>query len=242
MWARTAAPSRARPLARRTRRCANGRVPDPNPPGDDWQLDDVDWFDHRRRPASQAAAGDVPARQRSGLIPEAGRDGGDQPAPGDAGRHADIRRRRIAALAVLGALFVCAVVIPLVVFGGGGNSTEPTTSLTTARTTTTAPATTQTRTTTTTARTSTTPSTALRVTLPANTTLKRGDSGAAVTQLQKGLVALGFSAGTPDGTFGAATEAAVVDFQQSNNLTPDGIVGADTVRLLNAALARKSTG
>jgi hypothetical protein len=213
-------------------------VPEPKPPGDDWQLDDVDWFDHRRRPSSQTAAGDAPERQRSGLIPEAGRDGGDQPSS-DAGRHADIRRRRIAALAVLGVLFVCAVVIPLVIFGGGGGSPGPTTPLTTALTTTTVPTTTQARTTTTTATTSTTPSTALRVTVPAGTTLKRGDSGAAVTQLQKGLVALGFSAGTPDGTFGAATEAAVVDFQQSNNLPPDGIVGADTVRLLNAALARK---
>jgi len=215
-------------------------VPDPNPPGDDWQFDDVDWFDHARRPGSQPAAGETPARQRSGLIPEAGRDAGDQPSPADAGRHADIRRRRIAALAVLGALFVCAVVIPLVVFGRGGSSAPKTTPLTTALTTTTIPTTTQARTTTTTTTaTATTPSTTLRVTVPAGTTLKRGDSGAAVTQLQKGLAALGFATGTPDGTFGAATEAAVVDFQQSNNLPPDGLVGTDTVRLLNAALARK---
>src|SRR6185437_5626940 len=88
-----------RPLALRWRRCDNGPVPEPRPPDDDWQLDDVDWFDHRRRPSSQTAAGEAPPRQRSGLIPEAGR------APGDADgavRHADIRRRRIAALAVLG--------------------------------------------------------------------------------------------------------------------------------------------
>lgn len=222
------------------RRCDNGRVPEQNPPGDDWQFDDVDWFDHARRPSSQPAAGEAPQRQRSGLIPEADRDADDQPSPAS-GRHADIRRRRIAALAVLGVLFVCAVVVPLVVFGGGGNSAGQTTPLTTALTTTTTPTTTQARTTTTTTTTTatTTPSNALRVTLPAGTTLKRGDSGAAVTQLQKGLVALGFSAGTPDGTFGATTEAAVVDFQQSNSLPPDGIVGTDTVRLLNAALASK---
>ena len=138
----------------------------------------------------------------------------------------------------------CAVVIPLVVFGGGGNTVEQTTApATTALTTTTAGTTTQAPSTTTTTTTSTTPSAALRVALPAGTTLTRGDRGATVTELQKGLAALGFATGRPDGTFGATTEAAVVDFQQSNNLPPDGIVGSDTVRLLNAALAKKgSTG
>ena len=218
-------------------------MPDPKAPGDDWQLDDVDWFEQAPGPGSEAAAGDAPARQRSGLIP-GGRDAGDHPSSAPPGRLADIRRRRIAALAALGLLLGCAVVIPLVVFGGGGNTVEATTLATTARTTTTAGTTTQARsTTTTTTTTSTTPSAALRVALPAGTTLTRGDRGATVTELQKGLAALGFATGRPDGTFGATTEAAVVDFQQSNNLPPDGIVGSDTVRLLNAALAKKgSTG
>lgn len=214
---------------------------DPNGPGDDWQLDDVDWFEQASRPGSEAAAGDAPARQRSGLIP-GGRDADDHPSSAPLGRLADIRRRRIAALAALGLLLGCAVVIPLVVFGGGGNTVDATTLATTARTTTTAGTTTQARsTTTTTTTTSTTPSAALRVALPAGTTLTRGDRGATVTELQKGLAALGFATGRPDGTFGATTEAAVVDFQQSNNLPPDGIVGSDTVRLLNAALAKKGT-
>lgn len=218
-------------------------MPDPNAPGDDWQLDDVDWFEQAPRPGSEAPAGDTPARQRSGLIPGTGRDAGDHPSSAPPGRLADIRRRRIAALAALGLLLGCAVVIPLVVFGGGGNAVEQTTTpATTARTTTTAGTTTQARsTTTTTTTTSTSPSAALRVALPAGTTLTRGDRGAAVTELQKGLAALGFATGRPDGTFGATTEAAVVDFQQSNNLPPDGIVGSDTVRLLNAALAKKGT-
>jgi Putative peptidoglycan binding domain len=219
-------------------------VPDHIPPGDDWQLDDVDWSEHAQRPSSQPGAEEPPARQRSGLIPGADRDASGQPSSSPAGRHADIRRRRIAALAALGVLLGCAVVIPLVVFGGGGNSAEQTTTpATTIPATTTAPTTTQAgSTTTTTTTTPTTTSAAPRVTLPAGTRLERGDSGAAVTQLQKGLVALGFSAGQPDGTFGATTEAAVVDFQQSNNLTPDGIVGTDTVRLLNAALAKGGAG
>jgi hypothetical protein len=216
-------------------------MPDPNAPGDDWQLDDVDWFEQAPRKNSESAAGETPARQRSGLIPGGARDGGDQPSSAPERRLADIRRRRIAALAALALLLGCAVVIPLVVFGGNGNSVEQTTTpATTARTTTSAQTTTQARsTTTTTTTTSTTPSAALRVALPAGTALKRGDRGAAVTELQKGLAALGFATGRPDGTFGATTEAAVVDFQQSNNLPPDGIVGSDTVRLLNAALAKK---
>jgi len=221
------------------RRCDNGRVSDPRPPGEDWLLDDVDWGEPGSRSSSEAAAGDAPARQRSGLIAEAGRGGVDQPS---AGLDADIRRRRIAALAAVAVLVGCAIIIPLVVLGGGGGSSaEPTTTpVTTTPTTTTAPTTTQTRPSTTTTTPTTTTSEAPRVTLPAGTTrLERGDSGAAVTQLQKGLVALGFSAGQPDGKFGATTEAAVIDFQQSNDLTPDGVVGADTIRLLNAAVARQ---
>ena len=149
-----------------------------------------------------------------------------------------IRHRRIAAFAVLGLLFILALVISLVVFGGGGASVaEQTTPLTSAERTTTAPRTT-TRASTTTASTVTTPNeTALRVALTQGQALRRGDRGVTVENLQKGLQALKFATGTPDGVFGATTEAAVVDFQQSNNLSPDGIVGADTVRLLNAALA-----
>jgi hypothetical protein len=209
-------------------------VPDPRSPGDDWLLDDVDWGEPGSRPSSEPATGETPARQRSGLIPEAGRAVGDQ-----AGIHPDIRRRRIAALAALALLLGCAVVIPLVVLGGNDNSVEQTTPPTTTPTTATAPTTTQAPTTTATSTAPTTTTASLHVTLPGGESLKRGDTGAAVTQLQKGLVALGFSAGTPDGNFGSGTEAAVVDFQQSNDLTPDGVVGTDTVRLLNAALAKK---
>ena len=83
----------------------------------------------------------------------------------------------------------------------------------------------------------------MRVALTQGQALRRGDRGVTVENLQKGLQALKFATGTPDGVFGATTEAAVVDFQQSNNLSPDGIVGADTVRLLNTALAvRAVTG
>ena len=41
----------------------------------------------------------------------------------------------------------------------------------------------------------------------------------------------------PDGSFGSRTETAVKAFQTAHGLTPDGIVGATTARMLNEALA-----
>ena len=201
--------------------------------GDDWYWDDVEWFEDARPQGSESGS-----EPRTGLITAAD-DGGSQSSP-LAARSAVIRRRRIAAFSVLALLVILAAVVPLVVFGGGGGSVaEQTTPLTTAERTTTGPRTT-TRPPTATASTVTTPDqTALRVALPQGQALRRGDRGAAVENLQKGLAALKFATGTPDGVFGATTEAAVVDFQQSNNLPPDGIVGIDTVRLLNTALAAK---
>jgi hypothetical protein len=208
--------------------------------GDDWSWGDIDWFEETTEPSSGPDVAETQAGQRIGLIPGAGGDAAGPSVP--AGRLAAIRRRRIAALAVLGLLFACALIIPLVVFGGGGNeAAEQTTALTTTpiRTATAARTTTQERQATTTTAPSTSSEKTLHVTLPEGTTLNRGDRGSSVTALQKGLAALGFATGEPDGVFGAITEAAVVDFQQSNNLQPDGVVGSDTVRLLNAALARK---
>jgi len=66
----------------------------------------------------------------------------------------------------------------------------------------------------------------------------RGDD---VTQLQHQLGALGFDAGWVDGIFGSATEAALRDFQQNQGLTPDGILGRDTVTCL-AHLRGRSSG
>jgi putative peptidoglycan binding protein len=219
---------------RETRAASRGE----RPPDDDWHLDDVEWFDESSRPARDA---DDARAGTAGPSRAGDRDTGGRP-PTLTGQSAAIRRRRIAALAVLGALFIVALVIPLVVFSGGGeNAAQPTPApATTPLTAATAPrTTTQERSATTTTSQTTTQAAPLRVTLPAGAALSRGDRGSAVVQLQKGLAALGFAAGEPDGVFGATTEAAVVDFQQSNNLTPDGVVGTDTVRLLNAALTKK---
>jgi N-acetyl-anhydromuramyl-L-alanine amidase AmpD len=57
------------------------------------------------------------------------------------------------------------------------------------------------------------------------TLLRKGSTGTAVSELQQTLRDLGFDA---VGTFGEATHAAVVAFQQSRGLLPDGIVGPAT--------------
>lgn len=75
--------------------------------------------------------------------------------------------------------------------------------------------------------------------------LRQGDSGAAVTELQKLLNAKGVKVSV-DGIFGASTQNAVIQFQRSNSLIADGIVGAKTwaalrkvptpIRLVDVAL------
>ncbi|NJN87017.1 MAG: peptidoglycan-binding protein [Leptolyngbyaceae cyanobacterium SL_7_1] len=59
-------------------------------------------------------------------------------------------------------------------------------------------------------------------------TLRRGDSGPAVTQLQRRLNQLDFYDGPAGGTFGERTEDGVRRFQRSQNLDDDGIVGPAT--------------
>ena len=60
-------------------------------------------------------------------------------------------------------------------------------------------------------------------------TLRRGDSGSFVTELQQRL-------GMPDGpaVFGPKTEAAVRAFQRERSMVPDGIVGPKTWAAIDA--------
>ena len=61
-------------------------------------------------------------------------------------------------------------------------------------------------------------------------TLRRGDKGVYVTLLQTELINKGYDLGRwgADGSFGAATEAAVKAFQKDAGLVDDGIVGQKT--------------
>ena len=65
-------------------------------------------------------------------------------------------------------------------------------------------------------------------------TLKVGDKGDAVTELQKRLIELGYLATSATGTFGEATKAAVTEFQKMAGLTADGVAGTATVNALFA--------
>jgi putative chitinase len=58
--------------------------------------------------------------------------------------------------------------------------------------------------------------------------LKLDAHGEDVIALQQALKAHGFDPGAADGDFGPGTEAAVIAFQRSEGLTPDGIVGPQT--------------
>jgi Putative peptidoglycan binding domain len=207
---------------------------------DDWQWD---WVDTPAQAREQPRPPPEPARPvRTGIVPRGGA-AAEQGSPADP-KTAVVRRRRLAALVALGLLFALALVIPLVVFGGGDGAAEqtrppPATTSTLGTTSSDRQATT---TTTTTATPPPEPSgtkSPLRVSLPESGKLRRGDRGSMVGELQRGLAALGFAVGAPDNIFGSTTELAVIDFQRSNDLAPDGVAGTDTVRLLNAALAKK---
>ena len=59
-------------------------------------------------------------------------------------------------------------------------------------------------------------------------TLREGNTGSAVTGLQVELKAHGFYSGAIDGSFGSMTKSAVMNYQKSQGLTVDGIVGTQT--------------
>ena len=66
-------------------------------------------------------------------------------------------------------------------------------------------------------------------------TLTEGDNGPDVVELQTRLRAHGFPPGAIDGDFGPGTTAAVIAFQRSEGLLPDGVVGPRTAAALGVA-------
>ena len=61
---------------------------------------------------------------------------------------------------------------------------------------------------------------------------RRGSRGEEVELIQQTLRDWGYFDGTVDGIYGAATEAAVRDFQRQNGLTADGVAGTQTLLAL----------
>jgi murein L,D-transpeptidase YcbB/YkuD len=84
---------------------------------------------------------------------------------------------------------------------------------------------------TTTATTATTATPTPKVVLPTST-LKPGDTGGQVRELQRALATLGYSPGAADGNYGPATKRAVARFQRASGLVADGIFGAKTLNTL----------
>ena len=64
--------------------------------------------------------------------------------------------------------------------------------------------------------------------------LRMGDSGSAVKDLQTQLKKLGYYSGTVDSTFGSGTYTAVRAFQKKYNLTADGVAGSETLKKLDS--------
>ena len=221
------------------------------PPVDDWlgDVSDDDWSENaaaradRRRgtPAYEElpAPGGDPVRD-----PTAGRAPPPRPVSAAEAHRAVIERRRLVAGLVVVAILAVAAVAGVLLLRGGEQAaqetpvTEPT--VTTPVPGETSPPETATTPSTTTP-TTTTPSTpeASSFTLPEGTKIRRGEEAdpAVVSELQRALTSAGFDPGPADGTYGEQTEAAVVAFQQANDLSADGVVGPETAAALNSALA-----
>lgn len=69
--------------------------------------------------------------------------------------------------------------------------------------------------------------------------LRTGSRGEDVKTLQARLHDLGYYTDEVDGQFGAATKAAVIEFQKANGLEADGMVGSETKALLYSAQAKR---
>lgn len=72
--------------------------------------------------------------------------------------------------------------------------------------------------------------------------LRPGDRGTEVKFLQERLQSLGYSIPRADGIYGSMTEEAVEEFQASNGLTTDGIVGHQTWEALRNGSGQVSRG
>ena len=227
---------------------------------DDWlgEVSDDDWSEDAARRRAAPAYQDLPSSPAG-----RGRQDAVGPEPeydvdaADAYREVIERRRLVAGLVVVVVLAI-AVAVPVLLLRGGEPKTvtpvfEPATTTTvpseTSTTpstsdgtgTSTTPATPSTGGTTPTSPTTPSASDAAGFTLPEGTKLRRGEENdpAVVRALQQALAAAGYDPGPADGTYGAKTEAAVVAFQQDNNLSADGVVGPATAAALNGA---ESTG
>ncbi|MBR6764887.1 MAG: peptidoglycan-binding protein [Clostridia bacterium] len=71
-------------------------------------------------------------------------------------------------------------------------------------------------------------------------TLRYGDTGAQVKNLQNDLKKLGYFSGEATGEFGNVTKQAVIKFQKAYSLTADGIAGTKTLAKIKSAVSGKT--
>ena len=151
---------------------------------------------------------------------------------------AGLGQRQAVVVAAVIAVVVMVAAVTLIVRAISGSDGTPAAPGSTAQVPTTPAATTPADTTPTpttpTTPTTTTPS---ATSVPTDTVLRAGSSGAEVTQLQLALTELGYAPGAADGKFGPATTQAVTAFQQAEGLTEDGIAGPATIAAINTKLA-----
>ena len=72
--------------------------------------------------------------------------------------------------------------------------------------------------------------------------LEKGSEGAEVKALQEALIELGYLKGKADGKFGAATENAVLLFQQANDYPTTGVMDANTQAFLYSGKPKNAKG
>ncbi len=71
---------------------------------------------------------------------------------------------------------------------------------------------------------------------PNGAPIQSGSEGERVRRLQVALGVFGYEPGTADGSYGPATRAAIIAFQEANNLDADGVAGRATIRAINAQI------
>ena len=75
-----------------------------------------------------------------------------------------------------------------------------------------------------------------------SSTLRKGDEGDAVKEMQKKLIQLGYLDTDATGLFGSATREAVKAFQKAQGISADGLAGSATLKALANAAGGSSSG
>ncbi|MCI8703821.1 MAG: spore cortex-lytic enzyme [Anaerotignum sp.] len=78
--------------------------------------------------------------------------------------------------------------------------------------------------------------------VPAVNIVSWGTRGSLVRETQQRLADMGYYTGPVDGIFGTRTYEAILEFQENNGLTPDGIAGAATLSALGIPIGTGTSG